>query len=161
MPPLIRWLAALASPCFRGAKPGHQRSKSVPVLSQKEPTVIMPRWRGRKPPILPQGTRLTRKTLGVRSCHVPEAPPLILVSTSPLLKHPLVLQNSKREIRKILGSLRCFLPEEARDLIIYHTSSKEMKNPMSTPLSCHHMGCSVSPFRHCWGLEKTPSLWPQ
>ncbi|XP_029391777.1 sulfotransferase 1A1-like [Mus pahari] len=57
-------------------------------------------------------------------------------------------ENSKREMRKILGSLRCSLPEEVSDLIVYHTSLKEMKEHLlTTPLSYHHMDCSVSPFR--------------
>lgn len=91
------------------------------------------------------------RTLGVeRSCHVTEVLPLILVSIKSPLKHPSVLQNPKREIRKILGFLRCSLPEETTDLIICHTSLKKMRetHDYTTLLSPH--GPPVSPFRGRW-----------
>ncbi|XP_069898631.1 sulfotransferase 1A1-like [Dipodomys merriami] len=58
-------------------------------------------------------------------------------------------ENPKREIRKILDFLGRSVPEETIDLIVQHTTFKEMKkNPMTnyTTIPSHHMDHSVSPF---------------
>ncbi|XP_029414930.1 sulfotransferase 1A1-like [Nannospalax galili] len=60
-----------------------------------------------------------------------------------------VLQNPKREIRKILEFLGHSLPEETVDFIVQHTSFKEMKeNPMTnyTTIPSFVMDHNVSPF---------------
>ncbi|KAM5227207.1 sulfotransferase 1A1-like [Ctenodactylus gundi] len=58
-------------------------------------------------------------------------------------------ENPKREIQKILEFIGRPLPEETVDLIVKHTSFKEMKkNPMAnyTTLPEHVMDHNVSPF---------------
>ncbi|KAL2766286.1 sulfotransferase 1A2 isoform 3 [Daubentonia madagascariensis] len=65
------------------------------------------------------------------------------------LKSPLLLQNPKREIRKILEFLGHSLPEEIVDHIIRHTSFEEMKkNPMTNYTTMPHdiMDHDISPF---------------
>ncbi|KAM5227208.1 sulfotransferase 1A1-like [Ctenodactylus gundi] len=58
-------------------------------------------------------------------------------------------ENPKREIQKILEFIGRPLPEETVDLIVKHTSFKEMKkNPMAnyTTIPAVHMDHEVSPF---------------
>uniref|UniRef100_U3EJY0 Sulfotransferase n=1 Tax=Callithrix jacchus TaxID=9483 RepID=U3EJY0_CALJA len=58
-------------------------------------------------------------------------------------------ENPKREIQKILEFLGRSLPEETVDLIVQHTSFKEMKkNPMTnyTTIPQEFMDHSISPF---------------
>uniref|UniRef100_A0A2K5INB7 Sulfotransferase n=1 Tax=Colobus angolensis palliatus TaxID=336983 RepID=A0A2K5INB7_COLAP len=58
-------------------------------------------------------------------------------------------QNPKREIRKILEFVGRSLPEETVDLMVQHTSFKEMKkNPMTnyTTVPQEFMDHSISPF---------------
>lgn len=60
-----------------------------------------------------------------------------------------LLQNPKREIKKVLEFLGRSLPEETVDLIVQHTSFKKMKeNPMSnyTTIPTNVMDHDVSPF---------------
>uniref|UniRef100_A0A2R9ANX4 Sulfotransferase n=2 Tax=Pan paniscus TaxID=9597 RepID=A0A2R9ANX4_PANPA len=58
-------------------------------------------------------------------------------------------ENPKREIQKILEFVGCSLPEETVDLMVQHTSFKEMKkNPMTnyTTVPQELMDHSISPF---------------
>ncbi|XP_024089726.1 sulfotransferase 1A2 isoform X2 [Pongo pygmaeus] len=69
----------------------------------------------------------------------------ILAST----EEPSAAQNPKREIRKILEFVGRSLPEETVDLMVQHTSFKEMKkNPMTnyTTIRREFMDHSISPF---------------
>lgn len=67
VPLLTWWLAALASPCFSGAKSGHQGSKPVPISPRKNlKRSFMPRFQSRKLLILPQGKRVKVKAPALR-----------------------------------------------------------------------------------------------
>uniref|UniRef100_A0A2K5RGY9 Sulfotransferase n=1 Tax=Cebus imitator TaxID=2715852 RepID=A0A2K5RGY9_CEBIM len=64
-------------------------------------------------------------------------------------EEPSAAQNPKREIRKILEFVGRSLPEDTLDLIVQHTSFKEMKkNPMTnySTLPKEFMDHSISPF---------------
>lgn len=60
-----------------------------------------------------------------------------------------MLQNPKREIKKVLEFLGRSLPEETVDIIVEHTSFKKMKeNPMAnyTTIPTTVMDHDISPF---------------
>ncbi|KAB0394875.1 hypothetical protein E2I00_008110, partial [Balaenoptera physalus] len=82
---------------------------------------------------------------------VRKGPPFCLLSkqSKPPLRSPLLLQNPKREIQKILEFVGRSLPEETVDHIVQHTSFKEMrKNPMTnySTIPIKVMDHSISAF---------------
>uniref|UniRef100_A0A2K6TCI8 Sulfotransferase n=1 Tax=Saimiri boliviensis boliviensis TaxID=39432 RepID=A0A2K6TCI8_SAIBB len=75
--------------------------------------------------------------------------PVLYLFYEDMKEEPSATQNPKREIQKILEFVGRSLPEETVDLIVEHTSFKEMKkNPMTnyTTAPQEFMDHSISPF---------------